>query len=84
MCIMITYGSYMKKDVNIKTSSLQIAGFDSLFAIIAGMIIIPSVFAYASNPNAVLESQGPSLMFIQMANVFIKMGSKGVLKLVIC
>ncbi len=77
MCIMITYGSYMKKDVNIKTSSIQIAGFDSLFAIIAGMIIIPSVFAYTTDPHAVLESQGPSLMFVQMANVFNGMGLFG-------
>ena len=40
MCIMITYGSYMKKDVSIKSSSMQIAIFDSLFALIASLIIL--------------------------------------------
>ena len=70
MCIMITYGSYMKKSVSIKSSSVQIAIFDSLFAIVAGLIIIPAVFAFSTNPNAVLESHGPFLMFVQVANIF--------------
>ena len=70
MAIMITYGSYMKKDVSIKSSATQIAICDSLFAIIAGLIIIPSVFAYTDNPLDILSSQGPSLMFVQLTNVF--------------
>ena len=70
MCIMITYGSYMKKDVKITSSSVQIASFDSLFAIIAGTIIIPAVFSFSANPETVLESNGPFLMFVQLANVF--------------
>ncbi len=69
MCIMITYGSYMKKDVNIKSSSMQIAIFDSLFALIASLIIIPAVFAFA-NPEVALQKDGPALMFIQLTNVF--------------
>ena len=70
MCIMITYGSYMKKEVNITTSSIQIASFDSLFAIISGLIIIPAVFAFSANPADVMSNNGPSLMFIQLTNVF--------------
>ncbi len=70
MCIMITYGSYMKKDVNIKSSSMQIAIFDSLFAIVATLIIIPAVFAFSANPELALSKDGPALMFIQMTNVF--------------
>ena len=72
MCIMITYGSYMKKSVSIKSSAGQIAIFDSLFAFVASLIIIPAVYAFASAPSDVLEQQGPSLMFVQLANVFNK------------
>ena len=73
MCIMITYGSYMKKDASIKSSSVQIAAFDSLFAIIAGLIIIPAVFAFAPTTDAahkIMETNGATLMFIQISNVF--------------
>ncbi len=70
MGIMITYGSYMKKDVSIKSSSVQIAVCDSLFAIISGLIIIPAVFAFSANPGTVLESSGGSLMFVQLTQVF--------------
>ena len=45
MGIMITYGSYLKKDVNIETSVWQIEIFDTLIAFLAGLAIIPAVFA---------------------------------------
>ncbi len=70
MCIMITYGSYMKKNVSIKSSATQIAIFDSLFAFVASLIIMPAVYAFAATPGDVLKEQGPSLMFVQLANVF--------------
>ena len=70
MCIMITYGSYMKKSVKITSSSVQIATFDSLFAIIAGTIIIPAVFAFSATPEKVLQDNGAFLMFVQLANIF--------------
>lgn len=70
MCIMITYGSYMKKDVSIKSSSMQIAIFDSLFAIVASLIVIPAVFAFSVDPSNALAKPGPSLMFIQLTNIF--------------
>jgi NSS family neurotransmitter:Na+ symporter len=70
MCIMITYGSYMKKGVSIKNSALQIASFDSGFAIIAGLIIVPALFAFAPDPQVALAKPGPSFMFIHIANVF--------------
>ena len=66
MCIMITYGSYMKKDVSIKSSSLQIAIFDSIFAIVASLIILPAVFAFSADPTVALSKDGPALMFIQL------------------
>ena len=69
MCIMITYGSYMKKDVSIKSSATQIAVFDSAFALVASLIIIPAVFAFGAG-EAALQKDGPALMFIQLTNVF--------------
>ena len=71
MCIMITYGSYMKKKVKIPSSSASIAIFDSGFAIVAGLIIIPAIFAFSStDPTLVLSKDGPSLMFKQLTLVF--------------
>lgn len=70
MCIMITYGSYMKKDTNIQKSARQISLFDTCFAIVAGLIIIPSVFAFASSPSDVMQNSGPTLMFVSLPNVF--------------
>ncbi|MBQ8427260.1 MAG: sodium-dependent transporter, partial [Clostridia bacterium] len=70
MCIMITYGSYMKKNVKITSSSAQIAIFDSGFAIIAGLIVIPAIFAFSSNPSVSLAKPGSSLMFEQLTLVF--------------
>lgn len=73
MCIMITYGSYMKKSVSIKSSSMQIAICDSAFAIIASLIIIPSVFVFAGSnaeAEAILGNNGPNLMFVQLTHVF--------------
>jgi len=70
MGIMVTYGSYMKKSVSIKSSSTQIAVCDSLFAIVSAMIIIPAVFAFSPNPEAVLSQKGGSLMFLQLTQIF--------------
>ncbi len=70
MCIMITYGSYMKKDVNIRKSARQISVCDTGFAIVAAFIIIPAIFAFSPNPTDALSKSGPSLMFIQLPQVF--------------
>ena len=70
MGIMITYGSYMKKDINIETSVWQIEIFDTLIAFLAGLAIIPAVFACGSPENL---KAGPSLMFIILPQVFSKM-----------
>ncbi len=70
MGIMITYGSYMKKDVSVSKSSLQIAICDSAFAIVAATIIIPSIFAFSADPDGALSASGPSLMFVQLPAVF--------------
>ncbi|MBR3718493.1 MAG: sodium-dependent transporter [Firmicutes bacterium] len=73
MGILITYGSYMKKDVNIESSMHQVIFFDSGIAILAGLMIIPAVFAFSGGDMAALQA-GPSLMFVTMPKVFESMG----------
>ena len=72
MGIMITYGSYMKKDVNIEKSVHQIEIFDTGIAFIAGLMIIPAVFAFSGGNEAAL-GKGPSLMFVTLPQVFDSM-----------
>jgi len=70
MGIMITYGSYIKKDVNINTSVHQIEYFDSGVALLAGMMIIPSIFVFEGIEGM---KAGPSLMFVSLPKVFDSM-----------
>ena len=72
MGIMITYGSYMKKDVNIESSVRQIEIFDTGIAFLAGLMIIPAVFAFSGGDEAAL-GKGPGLMFVTLPKVFESM-----------
>lgn len=72
MGIMITYGSYMKKDVSIETSVFQIEAFDTLIAFFSGLMIIPAVFSFSGGDPAALGA-GPSLMFVTLPKVFTQM-----------
>jgi len=65
---MLTYASYANSSVDINKSSLQIAGMDVLFAIVAGCAILPATFAYGMDPG-----QGPGLIFETLPMVFSKM-----------
>ncbi|MBO5024029.1 MAG: sodium-dependent transporter [Clostridia bacterium] len=69
MGIMITYGSYMKKDVSIESSVKQIEIFDTGIAFFAGLMIIPAVFAFSGGSEESL-TKGPSLMFETLPKVF--------------
>ncbi len=69
MGIMITYGSYMKKNVNIEKSVHQIEIFDTGIAFFAGLMIIPAVFAFHGGEESAL-GKGPSLMFVTLPKVF--------------
>ena len=73
MGILITFGSYMKKDVSIEGSTENVEIFDTAIAIMAGLMIIPAVFAFSSGDMATLKA-GPSLMFITIPKVFASMG----------
>ena len=69
MGIMITYGSYMKKDISIEGSTHQIEIFDTGVAFLAGLMIIPAVFAFSGGDPAALGA-GPGLMFITLPQIF--------------
>lgn len=72
MGIMITYGSYMKKDVNLESSVRQIEIFDTGVAFLAGLMIIPAVFVFSGGDESAL-GKGPGLMFITLPKVFDSM-----------
>ena len=74
MGIMITYGSYMKKDVSIEGAVTQIEVFDTGVAFLAGMMIIPSVFVFSGGDEEVLYQSGPGLMFETLPQVFDSLG----------
>lgn len=75
MGIMITYGSYAKKESDLVSSINQIELFDTGVAILAGTIIIPSVFVFQGTEG--LAKSGPSLMFVSLPQVFEQMGFVG-------
>ncbi len=68
--VILVYSSYMKKEENILATGLGTAGFDLMFALIAGFAIIPAVFAAGIEPGA-----GPGLVFQTMPFIFAKMGA---------
>ncbi len=72
MGIMVTYGSYMRKQDSIEGSTRQISFFDTLIAIIAGLIIVPSVFVFSGGDSQALNA-GPGLMFVTLPKVFDSM-----------
>ena len=69
MGIMITYGSYMKKENHLESSVRQIEIFDTGVAFLAGLMIIPAVFAFSDGDSSALQA-GPGLMFITLPKVF--------------
>lgn len=74
MGIMITYGSYVKNEVNLNKATNQIEIFDTGVAFLAGMMIIPAVFVFLGTDGM---ASGPSLIFISLPKVFDSMGVLG-------
>lgn len=69
MGIMITYGSYMKKDISIERSVRQISMLDTGVAFLAGLMIVPSVVALGMDTG----EGGTGLMFVTLPKVFESM-----------
>ena len=61
----MTYASYVKKKENITGLARETAIMDTLFAIIAGLAIMPAVFAFGISP-----AEGPGLVFVTLPYIF--------------
>lgn len=72
MGILYTFGSYMKDDTGIEEATVQVEIFDTAIAMMAGLMIIPAVFAF-SGGNAKTLNAGPALMFMTIPRVFASM-----------
>ena len=69
----IVYGSYLKKDTDVVSCAKNVAFFDTCAALLAGMVVIPAVFAFGLD-----VSSGPPLMFITLPAVFQQMPFGGI------
>lgn len=78
MGIMVTYGSYMKKDNHIEKSVRQIEFFDTAIAFLAGLMIVPATYMFNGNTAEGMK-KGPTLMFVILPKVFNQMGKIGTL-----
>jgi NSS family neurotransmitter:Na+ symporter len=65
MGALITYGSYVSKDSRLPGAAVSVAGLDTAFAIIAGIMIFPAVFALGLSPSG-----GPGLVFVVLPDIF--------------
>lgn len=74
MGIMIAYGSYVDEDTNLMKSVNQIEIFDTLVALLAGLMIVPAVYVFMGKEGM---TAGPGLMFIALPKVFAQMGAIG-------
>ena len=75
MGIMITYGSYVKPEVDLNKAVNQIEIFDTGVAFLAGAMIVPAVFVFSGTEGM---GAGPSLMFVSLPKVFSAMGKAGI------
>lgn len=64
----MTYASYVNRKENMIKLSVQTALTDTIFAIIAGIAIMPAVFAFGISP-----SEGPGLVFVTLPNIFAQL-----------
>lgn len=68
MGIMLTYGSYIRKDISLGATAIQVGAADTIIALLAGIAIFPAVFAFNIEP-----ASGPGLVFITLPNIFNQM-----------
>ncbi len=71
MGIMVSYGSYVKKDIDLNKSVNHIEIFDTSVAFLAGFMIVPAVYVFSG--EAGLKTGGAGLMFETLPKVFEKM-----------
>lgn len=68
MGAMLTYGSYLSRDLNLPHAALWVTLCDTVVALVAGLVVLPAVFAFHYDPSA-----GPGLVFITLPAVFAHM-----------
>ena len=69
---MVNYGSYLREDEDVMKSTIQVAFTDFAIAFFAGLIIIPSAFAFSIDVGS-----GPSLLFVTMPSLFAQLPAGG-------
>src|SRR5690554_4764444 len=72
--LMIAYGSYLNRETRIVNAGLWIGFLAMLASVLAGLIILPAVFAFGVDPGA-----GPGLTFITMPALFAQMAGGQIL-----
>ncbi|MDG5786216.1 sodium-dependent transporter [Evansella sp. AB-P1] len=72
MGALITYGSYLSKKESLPGAAVSVATLDTAFAIIAGLMIFPAVFAFGIAPDS-----GPGLVFVTLPGIFENIGGFG-------
>ena len=70
---MVVYGSYLDDDINIPKSSLPIIATDTAVALLAGLIVFPTAFAFGVEPGS-----GPGLVFVTIPSIYSSMPFGGV------
>lgn len=78
MGVLYTYGSYLDRRADIEKSTTQLELFDTAIAMLAGLIVIPSVFSFSGGDMEMLKA-GPSLAFITLPRIFASMGAGGII-----
>ena len=68
MGCMLTYGSYLHEEENLTSATVYVVIFDTMIALLVGMVIFPAVFAMGLEPT-----EGPSLVFSVLPAVFVGM-----------
>lgn len=68
MGVIVTYGSYIKKNESLGGTALSVSLADTIIAVLAGVAIFPAAFAFDMAPN-----QGPGLVFVTLPNIFNQM-----------
>ena len=65
---MAIFGSYISRERALTGEALSICGLDTLIALLSGVVIFPSCFAFGLNPG-----EGPGLVFVTLPNIFNRM-----------
>ncbi len=70
---LVAYGSYLGKEANLEKNAIIVPVCDTLVAVLAGMAVMPAVFAYGMEPGG-----GPGLLFVTLQTVFNNMAGGAV------